>query len=114
MTQPESTPRDETDRDVARVSQELAGRLRARGVTVHDDDTSEALVRILEGVEAFERAVEARGGDLMVDEPPAHHAGQPDDPHFLLPSRGDDESFAAYTGRLAAATARIRRHKPHA
>ena len=113
MTQPESTPRDETDRDVARVSQELAGRLRARGVTVHDDDSPEAIVALVEAVETFERAVEAHGGDLMMDEPPAHHAGQPDDPHFLLPPRGDDESFSQYIARLAAATAAIRKHKPH-
>ncbi len=113
MTQPDSAPSSERDRDIARVSQELAGRLRARGVAVHDDDSPEAIVRIVEAVEAFERAVEAHGGDLMVDEPPAHYAGQPDDPHFLLPQRGDDESFVAYAGRLAAATTAIRKHKPH-
>jgi hypothetical protein len=110
MTEPGSAPRDERDRDISRVSQELSGRLRARGVDVHEDDSPEAIVRILEAVETFERAVEARGGDLMLDEPPANHAGQPDDPHFLLPQRGGDESFAAYVGRLAAATAAIRKH----
>jgi hypothetical protein len=114
MTQPTSAPRDDNDRDLDRVAQELAGRLRARGVAVHDDDTPEAIVAMVEAVEAFEHAVEKRGGDLMVDEPPARHAGQPDDPHFLLPPRGDDESFAQYAGRLAAATAAIRKHKPHA
>jgi broad specificity phosphatase PhoE len=113
MTQPESTPRTENDRDVARVSQELAGRLLARGVAVHDDDSPEAIVALVEEVEAFERAVETHGGDLMVDEPPPHHPGQPDDPHFLLPSRGADESAAKYASRLAAVTAEIRRHKPH-
>ena len=112
MTQPGSTPRDD-DRDIARVSQELAGRLRARGVEVYDDDSADAIVRILEAVEAFERAVEARGGDLMMDEPPANHAGEPDDPHFLLPSRSADESSSAYAARLAATTAAIRKHKPH-
>jgi broad specificity phosphatase PhoE len=113
MTHASGAPRDDHDRDLTRVSQELAGRLRARGVAVHDDDSPRAIVAMVEAVEAFERAVEARGGDLMMDEPPANHAGQPDDPHFLLPARGDDESFAAYSGRLAAATAAIRRHKPH-
>jgi hypothetical protein len=113
MTQPHSAPSNENDRDIARVSQELSGRLRARGVAVHDDDSPEAIVALLEAVEVFERAVEAHGGDLMMDEPPANHAGQPDDPHFLLPPRGDDESFTAYSGKLAAATAAIRKHRPH-
>ena len=113
MTQPSGTPRRENDRDLARVSQELAGRLSARGVAVHDDDSADAIVALVEAVEAFERAVEARGGDLMMDEPPAHHTGQPDDPHFLIPARGDDESFAQYRARLVAATTAIRNHKPH-
>ena len=113
MTQPQSTPRDDADRDLVRVTQELSGRLRARGVAVHDDDTPEAVVRLVEDVEAFERAVEASGGDLMVDEPPARQAGQPDDPHFLIPSRGDDESASAYSSRLEAATSAIRKHRSH-
>jgi hypothetical protein len=113
MTQPNSAPRTDADRDIARVSQELTGRLLARGVAVHDDDRPEDIVMLVEAVEAFERAVEKHGGDLMMDEPPAHHAGQPDDPHFLLPPRGDDESATAYASRLAAATAAIRKHKSH-
>ena len=113
MTQPSGAPRDENDRDLARVSEELAARLRARGVTVHDGDSPDAIIAMVEAVEAFERAVETHGGDLMMDEPPARHVGQPDDPHFLLPPRGDDESFVQYTGRLAAATSAIRKHKPH-
>jgi broad specificity phosphatase PhoE len=115
MTHPSSAPRDfnDRDRDLTRVAQELAGRLRARGVAVHDDDSPEAIVALLEAVEAFERAVESQGGDLMVDEPPTARRAQPDDPHFLIPSRGDDESFTQYSGRLAAAIAAIRRHRPH-
>ena len=112
MTQPNSTPRDD-NRERARVAESLAGRLAARGVDVHADDSPDAIVLLLEHVEAFERAVEAGGGDLMVDEPPAHHEGEPDDPHFLLPQRGDDESPSAYAKRLVDATLAIRRHKPH-
>ena len=112
MTQPNSSPRDD-NRELARVAESLAGRLAARGVAVHADDSPDAIVLLVEHVEAFERAVEAGGGDLMVDEPPAHHEGQPDDPHFLLPPRGDDESPSAYAQRLADATLAIRRHKPH-
>jgi hypothetical protein len=113
MTQPSGAPRDENDRDLARVSEELAGRLRARGVAVHDDDTPDAIVALVEAVEAFERAVESHGGDLMMDEPPAHHRGQPDDPHFLIPARGDDESATKYRARLVAATTSLHDHKPH-
>lgn len=113
MTHPPIAPRDDNDRDLARVSQELAGRLRARGVAVHDDDSPDAIVLLVESVEEFERAVQARGGDLMVDEPPANRAGEPDDPHFLLPARGDDESAPAYAARLRGAAAAIRKHKPH-
>jgi hypothetical protein len=103
MTQPGSTPRDD-DSDVERVARDLAGRLRQRGVDVRDDETPEDIVRLLEGVEAFERAVQARGGDLMMDEPPAHGSVQPDDPEFLLPTRAADESASAYLDRLTAAT----------
>jgi hypothetical protein len=111
MTHSGSTPRDD-DRDVVRVSQDMAGRLRLRGVDVRDDESPDDIVRLLEGVEAFERAVQAKGGDLMVDEPPAHGAVQPDDPQFLLPARAADESASDYLDRLAAATEGIRKRKP--
>jgi hypothetical protein len=113
MTQPHNAPRSDADRDIARVSQEISARLTARGVAVQDSDSPDALVRMLEAVEAFERAVESHGGDLMMDEPPPHMAGEPDDPHFRLPTRAADESASAYLQRLAAATAAVRRHRPH-
>ena len=92
-----------SDRDVARVSQELAARLRARNVAVHDDDTPEGILAIVEAVENFETAVQAAGGDLMVDEPPRSGTAQPDDARFLLPTRGDDESATAFVKRVDAA-----------
>jgi hypothetical protein len=110
MTQPSSAPRD--DNEVTRVAQDIAGRLRQRGVRVRDDDSPDDIVRLLEGIEAFERAVQSKGGDLMVDEPPAHGSVQPDDPHFLLPARADDESVAQYLARLEAATREVRHHPP--
>jgi hypothetical protein len=113
MTQPHDAARGDDNRDLTRVTQEIAGRLVARGIAVHDDDSPDAIVRLLEGVEAFERAVESHGGDLMMDEPPPRKAGEPDDRHFLLPRRGDDESASAYLGRLAAATDAVRKHRPH-
>ena len=99
------------NRDVARVSQEIASRLRARGVEVYESDTPADVVAMVESVEEFERAVESRGGDLMVDEPPTRGAAQPDDPHFLLPTRAADESVSNYLKRLSTATAAVREHR---
>ncbi|MEO6528237.1 MAG: hypothetical protein ABIP93_16570 [Gemmatimonadaceae bacterium] len=111
MPQSESVPRDD-DSEIVRVSHDIAGRLRTRGVTVSDDESPDDIVRMLEGVEAFERAVQSRGGDLMVDEPPVRGAVQPDDPDFLLPKRADDESASLYLERLEAATRAVRGHRP--
>jgi hypothetical protein len=108
MTEPGSASRD--DSEIIRVSQDIAGRLRTRGVRVRDDETPDDIVRLLEGVEAFERAVQSKGGDLMVDEPPARGTVQPDNPDFLLPKRADDESASAYLERLEAATQAVRGH----
>jgi len=107
MTQPTN------DNEITRVTQEIATRLRGRGIGVTDADTPEDVVRILEALEQFEASVEAAGGDLMMDEPPANERGEPDDPHFLLPKRNDDESAAAYVQRLSATAAAVRKHKPH-
>ena len=112
MSQPTNAPRDDNS-EIARVTGEIAERLRARGIEVLDSDSPDDVVRMLEALETFERAVEAAGGDLMMDEPPANHHGEPDDPHFLLPTRAADESASGYVQRLAATTAGIRRHKPH-
>jgi len=112
MTQFDNTSND-WNRDVARVAQEMASRLRAQGVAVYDSDSPDDIVRLVESVEEFESAVEAHGGDLMVDEPPTTGAPQPDDPHFLLPTRAADESVSNYIKRLTAATAGAREHRPH-
>ena len=109
MDNPGSARRDD-DREITRVTQDIAGRLRQRGVAVHDDESPEEIVELLEQVEAFERAVESAGGDLMVDEPPADGSRQPDNPAFLIPSRAADETATAYLNRLIAATDAIRRH----
>jgi hypothetical protein len=113
MTNPDSTS-NEWNADVARVAQELSTRLRARGIEIHDSDSPDDVELLLESVEAFEEAVESQGGDLMVDEPPARGSAQPDDPHFLLPTRSADESVSRYVNRLNAATAAVRAHRPHA
>jgi hypothetical protein len=94
---------EEWNPDVARVSQEIASRLRARGISVQDSDSADDVVQVLERLEEFERIVQDAGGDLMMDEPPRHGAPQPDDSRFLLPPRGDDESLSGYVRRLNTA-----------
>jgi hypothetical protein len=111
MTTPDGLA-NEWNSDVSRVSQEMGSRLRARGVAVYDTDSPDDVLRLVEGVEEFERAVQSRGGDLMVDEPPAAGPAEPDDPHFLLPKRAADESVSNYLKRLTAATKTVRQHPP--
>jgi hypothetical protein len=111
MSHGQDIPRADVGGDFARATQGIARRLLARGIEFHEADAPDDLVQMIDAIEAFERAVIARGGDLMVDEPPRHNAGEPDDPHFLLPLRAADESAAGYVSRLTAAT-RIVQHHP--
>jgi hypothetical protein len=103
----ERNQEDRQQRDERRrVADEVAGRLRARGVRLTDRETDEQLVGLLEAVEQFERTVERRGGDLMVDEPVGTDAPiAPDDRSFVLPRRHEHESVAMYIERIAEATA---------
>jgi hypothetical protein len=112
MTDADGASFDQWDPDVSRVSQEMAGRLRARGIAVYDSDSPEEVLRLTEAVEHFERAVQSRGGDLMVDEPPTQGTSEPDDPRFLLPTRAADEAVGAYIRRLRNVTADVRRQPP--
>jgi len=84
---------------------ELTDRLADRGITVSDADRDEAVVELWEAVEAFERSVEAHGGDLMVDTPPSH---EPDDPRFVMPRREGTESLASYTAKVRESANRLR------
>ncbi|MGH7719283.1 MAG: hypothetical protein ACREON_10615 [Gemmatimonadaceae bacterium] len=95
-----------------RVKADVAARLRDRGVDVDEGESSEDLVTALEAVERFERAVEAKGGDLMVDEAPDPRATQPDDEHFVLPRRRADESIPEYLARIDEATSAVNQHPP--
>ena len=104
--------RADSPTEIERVSQEIAGRLAATGVRLAGDETPEQLVQIQEAVERFETVVQARGGDLMVDETPRGGSSEPDDPHFALPSRPDHETVAQYLVRLSRATDEVRRHAP--
>ena len=91
----------ESTRDERRgVELEVASRLRSRGVHLTGRETDEELVELLEAVERFERTVERRGGDLMVDEPnDSGRAREPDDPRFVLPPRGEGEGVRPYRRR---------------
>lgn len=100
------------DPELRRVSDEIITRLHTRGVEASHRDTPEQLARLLEAVEEFERTVEGRGGDLMVDEPiGARPPTSPDDQHFVLPARADGEAADAYILRVAEARGRVARHR---
>lgn len=88
---------------------EVVARLSDRGITVSRGEKPEDLADLLAAVERFEAAVEAHGGDLMVDD---LKSSQPDDQHFVLPRRGRGEAIRAYLGRIDEATTRLRRHPP--
>ena len=102
----------ERSEELQRASREVIARLDALGVELNGDESPEALILVLEEIERFEAAVEARGGDLMMDEGPPGHAAQPDDAHFALPLRRADETIRAYRQRLAEATDEVLRHEP--
>lgn len=103
------TPLDEraepSGPDQRRVSEENIAWLRQRGVRLFDNEAGEALADLRDAIERFEAVVELHGGDLMVDEPVriGEKPEKPDSRLFALPTRGDDESLGAYTGRVNAA-----------
>ena len=102
----EARRRGPDERDLSRAREELAGQLETRDIPIRAVDGPDSLVRLLEAVESFERAVEQAGGDLMNNQ---LRSRDPENPAFVLPRRGDDEPAAAYAERVAAATARIGR-----
>jgi hypothetical protein len=89
----------------AAAAMETAARLRNRGIEVTGREDPEDLVDLLTAVESFEEWVEARGGDLMVDD---LKSSQPDDPHFVVPRREPAEDLRHYTARIESAAARLR------
>ncbi len=99
-----------SDSDLQRAAQETANRLRALGIQLTGRERPEELVAVEEAVERFEAAVEAKGGDLMMDESPPGQIAQPDDRHFALPLRNAQDSIADYLERLARATDTVRLH----
>ena len=98
--------------EIHRVMLETTDRLRQRGVSLTGRESSDELVSLLDAVEEYELAVERRGGDLMMDEPPEGETPQPDDVHFALPRRRERESASDYLVRIQERTDMIRRHRP--
>jgi len=86
---------------------EVADRLRSRGIEVTGAENPEDLEDLLSAVERFEAAVEAHGGDLMVDD---LRSSRPDDRHFVVPRRLRGEAVRAYIGRIDEAMVQLRRH----
>src|SRR5688500_17875351 len=86
--------------------QEAEFRLHERGIEARTGDGDEAIADLLEAVERFEAAVEARGGDLFVNR---IGSTQPEDPAFVPPDRRRGESAADYRLRIETATDALRR-----
>ncbi|SRR6266581_4997428 len=91
----------------ATAAAEVADRLRRRGIAVTGAERTDDLADLLSAVERFEAAVEAHGGDLMVDD---LKSPQPDDRHFVLPRREHAEAIRPYISRIDAATSGLHRH----
>lgn len=94
-------------RDLQRDTELVTGRLSGLGVALGGSETPEALEQMVEAIERFEDAVEARGGDLMVNEVPPDSRAQSDDRDFVLPRRAADETAVAYIERVRRATERV-------
>lgn len=95
-------PHREEEREAAAM--ELSARLAQKGVDVGSDEEPGQLADLLSGVEEFERAVEAAGGDTMVNMP---DSTDPQSDRFVLPSRRADEPISGYTARIISAAREI-------
>ncbi|MEO7043011.1 MAG: hypothetical protein ABI035_12175 [Gemmatimonadaceae bacterium] len=103
---PEETDFDDSIRREERTAlhTELLARLEQKGVQIGARATASDLADLLTAIGAFESAVEAAGGDLMVD---TLTSSEPERPEWVLPRPNDDESVSAYTKRVGAATGRV-------
>ena len=86
--------------------QEVEYRLSERGITVERSDSDEEVADLLDAIERFEAAVEAKGGDLFVNR---IGSPEPEDPAFVPPARGEREPAPEYRRRIEAAMEGIRR-----
>jgi hypothetical protein len=88
--------------------EETEDRLRDRGIAVYSRDGDEEVADLLDAIERFETIVESHGGDLLVNR---IDSSEPQDPAFVLPIRGPEESIAEYRLRVEAAIDRLRRRR---
>jgi hypothetical protein len=95
-------PHRREERDAA--AQEIAGRLRQRGVLLTGRETSSQLDDVMTAVDRFEAAVVARGGDLFVNTP---FSDQPESPEFVIARRVAGEDAEAYAARINEAAERL-------
>jgi hypothetical protein len=109
---PSPYEQDERDLNPNRLDEERHARLEAeyrlreRGIQVTPADSDEEVADLLEAIERFEAAVEARGGDLFVDR---IGSSEPEHPGFVPPEREPGESAGDYRGRIDAAAGHLRR-----
>jgi hypothetical protein len=80
--------------------QEAEYRLGERGIEVRPKDADVEVADLLDTIERFEAAVEARGGDLFVNR---IGSSQPEDPAFVPPERRPGENAVDYRRRIEAA-----------
>jgi hypothetical protein len=85
---------------------EAEDRLRDRSIPVHAGDSDDEVADLLDAIEQFEAAVEALGGDLMVNR---IGATEPQDPAYVPPVRRHDESAYDYRSRVLGAASTLRR-----
>jgi hypothetical protein len=95
-------PHREEERESAAM--ELTGRLAQKGVGINSDEDPGQLADLLSAVEDFERAVEAAGGDLMVNSP---DSTDPENAAFVIPLRRGDEPISRYRERILEAARAI-------
>jgi len=86
------------------VRDELEGRLVRSGVLLSGSESDEQIVSIADAVEAFEAARSAAGGDSMIN---TLESSQPEDAHYVLPRRRDDEPVEQYVIRVRDAAEEI-------
>src|SRR2546426_6855624 len=100
---------DEEAEERAAAVAEVAARLRSRGMALTGAEDPGDLADLLSAVERFEAAVEAHGGDLMVDD---LKSSRPDDRHFVVPRRPHGEGRRAHIERLREGTGEVGRPPP--
>lgn len=83
---------------------EMLSRLHQKGLMIDGDQPDDRLADLLSAIDQFEAAVVKQGGDLYVD---SLDSSQPEREEWVLPHMRDDETVAAYTRRVRAATERL-------